>query len=372
MRTLPFQLLLLTALLTWRLQKRAAGRGWRGCVLAVGAAIALGAAPHAIWGWDVQRHVPLGYLRLELSLSAAWFFSAGLLGVGLWIWDAAARRLPAPVDLTRRRLLTRAPLTLAAVGPVGAWGGQVEPELRVVRVACPGLPPGLEGLRILQVSDLHLGPCLGLDWLERALARAEGARPDLVAVTGDLSDDVALTLPALQRIAAVPAPLGHFAIPGNHEHYVGIERFEADVVRAGLTLLTDRARVLERGGSAFTLAGINFAIKVHGPREVAAYASLTRAVFAAASSDFRLLLAHHPMAFDAAVENGVGLTLSGHTHGGQIAIAGITPLSLLLRYTRGIYRRGDARLFVTTGLGHWMPFRIGCPTELPLLELHRA
>ena len=91
-----------------------------------------------------------------------------------------------------------------------------------------------------------------------------------------------------------------------------------------------------------------------------------------AGPGFKLLLSHHPDAFDQAADRGVDVVLSGHTHGGQINVLGRSLLVGWLKYPRGHYVRGESRLYVTTGLGHWMPFRIDCPTELPIIELVRG
>jgi predicted MPP superfamily phosphohydrolase len=87
---------------------------------------------------------------------------------------------------------------------------------------------------------------------------------------------------------------------------------------------------------------------------------------------FHILLSHHPDAFEQASARQVPVTLSGHTHGGQVSIFGFAPVDLVVRYSRGIYQEGPSRLYVTTGLGHWFPFRLNCPTELPVIELVQA
>lgn len=372
-RTFPFQVLLFTALLLWRLEKRAVAARWRQGLAGVGGGIALLAAPHALFGWQVQQHVPLWYLRLEVGLAAAWLAVAVGVGFALWAWDlgaAALGRTSLPVNPSRRRLLAQAPLAFAAVAPAGVAGGAAEPPLRRVTVGCPALPAALDGFRILQISDLHLGPCLGLDWLERALHRAAGERIDLVAVTGDLSDDLELFAPALRLIAQVPSRFGHVAIPGNHEYYVGIERFVREVRASPVRLLTNQVETLTRDGASLQLLGLDFPME-HGKADVV-FGGLLDPLLALAEPGFRLLLSHHPDVFDVASARGVDFTLSGHTHGGQLAVLGKSLLGFMLRYPKGIFTRGASRLFVTTGLGHWLPFRVGCPTELPLIELRRG
>lgn len=376
MRSLPFQHLLVAALLAWRVRKLGVARAWEHAVLAVGLFCAALAFPHTVWGWKVQEHVPLAFLKVEGAISAAWFFLAFTTGMGLWLWQGLALRLARavrlePVDPGRRRLLAAAPLALAVSVPPGVAGAQAQPQPYPVRVVCPNLPPGFDGVRILQVSDLHLGPCLGLDWLDAALARVADQQVDLVAVTGDLSDDSDLTPRALARIAAVPAPLGHVIIPGNHEYYAGIDDFLRAVRASPVRYVNGEVVPLERNGDRIQLLGIDW--PRGRVRKQVQYARMLDAVLKEASPGFKLLLAHDPDAFDQAVPRGVDVQLSGHTHGGQVAPFGVSPLAgWWLKYPMGQYARGASRMFVTRGLGHWFPFRIDCPTELPIVELVRG
>lgn len=378
MRTLSLQLLLATALLAWRLRKAALPRSVIRAVLAIGCVAALLSLPHTFFGWRVESdgHIPGAYLRFETTLAAAWFFLGFGVGMALWIWQAvavrAARWMRAePVDPGRRRLLAGAPLALAVGIPPGVAGAQEQPRPKPVRLSCPQLPAGFEGLRILQVSDLHLGPCLGMEWLEAALERVRGEKIDLVAVTGDLSDDRNLTADALARIAAIPAPLGHVIIPGNHEYYAGIDEFHAAVRASPFIDVNGRALTLTRNGDALQLLGIDWARGF--PRKQIQYARMLDAVLAKAQPGFKLLLAHDPDAFDQSAPRGIDVQLSGHTHGGQIAPFGLSILGgWWLHYPRGSYAQGRSRMYVTTGLGHWFPFRVDCPTELPIIELVRG
>ncbi|MBS2029380.1 MAG: metallophosphoesterase family protein [Deltaproteobacteria bacterium] len=368
-----FQLALFTGLVWWRARRRGWQRVARG-VAVLGGAIALATLPHTLYGWRVQEHVPAAYLGPQMVIAGGWYFFALLVGFGLWIWDGLASRLPGPttpVDPSRRRLLTHAPVLLGVAAPVGMVEGAHEPEPTPVRIASPKLPAAFHGLRVLQISDLHLGPCLGLDWLERALARAASTPVDLVAVTGDLSDDVELMRPALARIAAVPARFGHVAIPGNHEHYVGIDRFVQEVKASPVRLLTGEVLTLTQGTDALQVVGIDYP-HLRGIKDEVQFASFLDGALSKAGPGFKLLLSHHPDALDQAAARAIDVVLAGHTHGGQINILGRSLLAGWLKYPRGRYTVGATQMFVTTGLGHWMPFRVSCPTELPVIELARG
>jgi len=373
MRLLAIQLALFTLLLAWRFRKRGMRKAAR-AVIVFGALITIASVPHTIFGWRVQEHVPAAYLWPQMLVAAGWYFFALMVGFGLWIWDAISSSLArrsAPVDSSRRRLLASAPLLLGVAAPVGMSEAAHEPDPTPVRIVSPNLPAAFHGFRILQISDLHLGPCLGLDWLERALARAASTPVDLVAVTGDLSDDVELMGPALARIAAVPARFGHVAIPGNHEHYVGIDRFIQEVKASPVRLLTGQVLELNQGGETLQIVGIDYP-SLRGIKDAVQFTSFIDTALMQATPGFKVLLSHHPDALDQAATRGLDVVLSGHTHGGQINVFGHSLLAGWLKYPRGRYTLGNTQMYVTTGLGHWMPFRVSCPTELPVIELARG
>jgi hypothetical protein len=256
--------------------------------------------------------------------------------------------------------------------------------VRVVPLEFPDLHPDLEGLRILQLSDLHLGACLGLPDLERALATAKAEAPDLVVVTGDLADDPDLIPEALRMVAGLGARLGALAILGNHEYLHDIDVVRPLYEASPVPLLVDRGRTLAVGGARLFIGGADDPITMR--RNIDALLARSVAQTAAAAPqhcDFRLLLCHRPEGFEPAAEHGFDLTLSGHTHGGQLGLFG---RSLFERLRPGVgwwgtyarRRRGEpvgggaggpSRLYTTSGFGHWFPFRLGCPTEMPLVVL---
>ena len=189
-----------------------------------------------------------------------------------------------------------------------------------------------------------------------------------MAVTGDLSDDVELMGPALARIAAVPARFGHVAIPGNHEYYVGIDRFVQEVKASPVRLLTGEVLTLTQGADVLHVVGIDYP-HMRGIKDEVQFAHFLDNALKQAGPGFKLLLSHHPDAFDQAAARLIDVVLAGHTHGGQINILGRSLLAGWLKYPRGRYAQGHTQMYVTTGLGHWMPFRVNCPTELPVIEL---
>jgi predicted MPP superfamily phosphohydrolase len=350
----------------------------------IGAFAELLALPHLLWGWQVHQHLstlPLQVITNLLAVIIPCIFATTLLACA---WLAVRRvgrllRRPRPIPSLnpgRRELLTRAlvgaPLAgVAVAAPAGVANSWSDVERRTIRLRTPSLPPDLEGLRILQISDLHLGPVLDVPWLKRAL-ESVATDLDLVAITGDLSDDTRMLKPALELICAVPSRLGHFIIAGNHEHYVGIEQFRAGLDGFPVHLLDNRAVTLVKGTTTFSLAGIDYPARKRVPQEVQFTEMLDATLPQVPPNQFHILLSHHPDVFDQAAARRVPVTLSGHTHGGQVSVLGLALVDLVVRYSRGVYEQGESRLYVTTGLGHWFPFRIDCPTELPVIELIKA
>jgi predicted MPP superfamily phosphohydrolase len=281
-----------------------------------------------------------------------------------------------PGGLTRRALLRG-----AAVLPLGSVTGSItglaeattEQRLRVVRMNFPDLHPDLEGLRILQLSDLHLGVSFHAADLEAALVRAEAAGFDLLVLTGDVADNYE-ELEAALAIAARHAPrLGVYAALGNHEYLHDIDRVRPIYEASAVPLLVDQSVALRVGNASLVVAGADDPEgRPDGQRCLRE--SIEQCAAGAPSDAFRLLLCHRPDGFEAAAANGFHLTLSGHTHGGQIGFLGRSAFERLFptRYLWGAYERGGARLYTTSGFGHWFPFRLECPTEMPLVVLGRG
>ena len=252
----------------------------------------------------------------------------------------------------------------AVLTVAGLWGAR---RWRVVRVDVPiaDLPSDLEGLRIVQISDLHIGPTLKRDWVEGVVATANAAEPDLVVLTGDLADGFP---PALRGdvapLADLQAPLGKFFVTGNHEYYWDPVGWTGEAARLGFDVLANTHRLLQRGNGRLLLAGV--------PDRTAHASDPAAALAGAPDSDVKVLLAHQPRSAYAARAAGFDLQLSGHTHGGQYF-----PFSLLVRlfqpFVAGLHRLEDMWLYVSRGTGYWgPPLRLGAPGEITVIELVRA
>jgi len=287
--------------------------------------------------------------------------------------------LPENYDASRRRFLQTAAAALPVFSISGGVSGMANSfeEIRtpVIRLRFPHLPADLSGLKILHLSDLHLGYYRGLHEMERLFVRLEKMPADLVLVTGDVADDLRLLPGILRMIDGLRPPLGAWASLGNHEYFRGIgkvrKRFEAGPV----PLLCNAGQTLTRGAATLFIAGAD---DPRAQREGNSESFLRRTVSAALQDApldaFTVLLTHRPGGFDHAVDLGVALTLAGHTHGMQIGYQGRSLFEPWMpeKYLWGHYQKSKSQLYTSSGVGHWFPFRLGCPPEAPLIILQRA
>jgi len=234
---------------------------------------------------------------------------------------------------------------------------------RVVRVTVPiaDLPNDLAGFRILQLSDLHIGPTIRRPFVDAVVNRANSLRPDLVAVTGDVADGL---VPELREHVAplgrLRAPHGAYFVTGNHEYYWDGGGWTSELERLGIAVWSHEHRVVEGGLGRLVIAGVT---------DLSASSDPAAAVAGAPASDVRVLLAHQPRSAFAAQAVGYDLQLSGHTHGGQYF-----PFNLLVRlfqpFVAGLHRLESMWLYVSRGTGYWgPPLRLCAPAEITLLEL---
>ena len=242
------------------------------------------------------------------------------------------------------------------------WFRVVEREVRV-----SGLAPAFDGLRIAHLSDLHVGTLTPKQWALRWSRAANERAPDLTVVTGDLvtsgnayDDDVA------DVIGALRAKHGVFSSMGNHDYFGEGEALAAKLRQRSVTVLRNEGVVIERAGARLWLAAID---DTWTRRD-----DLARAMAGRPEGAATLLLAHDPKSFDAAADAGANLVLSGHTHGGQVAVPFLARTLNLARlgyrYTLGFYRRGSATLYVHPGLGTTgPPVRLGVAPEVTILVL---
>ena len=270
--------------------------------------------------------------------------------------------------------------TGAILPPVFTFGltGIAMAQLNSVRVrrfvlSIPDLPKELDGMIIAQVSDMHVGRFTNGKVLEKTVRIVNEMRADLVLLTGDLINDALADLETGLNLARrMEARFGLAIIEGNHDLIENPSEFETRVKASGIRFLLDESTIVNVRGFPVQLLGLRWT-RVHGDgRDAAIGAEVRRLLEQQTPSAFPILLAHHPHAFDAAADANLPLTLSGHTHGGQLMLneqLGFGPA--LFRYWSGLYQRGPSKLIVSNGVGNWFPLRVNAPAEIVHLTLRR-
>jgi predicted MPP superfamily phosphohydrolase len=221
---------------------------------------------------------------------------------------------------------------------------------------------------------LHIGRFTNGEVLEKTVRLVNEMRADLVLLTGDLINFEVADLDAgLELARRMEARFGMAMIEGNHDLIESPREFETRVKDSGLPFLLDESMIVHVRGFPVQLLGLSWT-RVHGQGRDAAIASSVRKLLEQRVPDtFPILMAHHPHAFDAAADAGLPITLSGHTHGGQLMLneqLGFGPA--LFRYWSGRYTRGQSQLIVSNGVGNWFPVRVNAPAEIVHLTLRRA
>lgn len=289
-----------------------------------------------------------------------------VLGLG-----GLARLLP-PDDPERRVFVSRAAAAVVGVLGLGAAGTSMvsalsRVEVKRVKVAMPRLSKSASGYRIVQLSDVHVGPTIGRGFIDDVVRRVNALEADMVVITGDLVDGSVEELREhVAPLAGLRAKDGVFFVTGNHEYYSGADAWIAHLGTLGIRVLRNE-HVSIGGADGFDLAGIDDASahqfgNGHG-------ADLRRALDGRDASRAVVLLAHQPKAIVHAAKLGVDLQLSGHTHGGQLF-----PFNYLVRlqqpFVAGLDALGAAQIYVSRGTGYWgPPMRLGAPAEITELEL---
>jgi hypothetical protein len=254
----------------------------------------------------------------------------------------------------------------------------------------PNLPEAFDGLKVVQISDMHSGSFAGIDNIRKAFDLILEQQADLIFFTGDMVNNLAAEVePFKEQLYRLKAPMGVYSVLGNHDYgdyaqwpnevdkRANLQRLMAIQRGAGWNLLMDEHRILERNGQQMAVVGIqNWGASLRFPK----YGNMPKAVKGTEQVPFKILLSHDPSHWDAQVRTehkSVDLTLSGHTHGFQfgIEIPGFkwSPVQYVYKQWAGLYQEGAQYLYVNRGLG-FLGFmgRIGIPPEITVLELKRG
>jgi predicted MPP superfamily phosphohydrolase len=288
--------------------------------------------------------------------------------------------LPFGIPLVLGRALAIAALAVSVLFLLAGYIGSKRLVVREVEARVPGLAAGFDGLRIAQISDLHVGPHTSRRFLARVAGELARAAPDVIAVTGDVVDDRAEDVAwYAHAFAQLHAPLGVYLIPGNHDIYAGWDAVVRGLRRqTDATILVNESRVVERRGARLAIVGTGD--PAAGSRRLHTGASgaapdVERALAEVPSAVTVVAFAHNPALWPGLAARGVALTLSGHTHWGQLAMPrlGWSIASPFMEHAMGAHRAGDSLLYINPGTGYWgIPFRLGAYPEITIVTLRRA
>jgi len=332
--------------------------------------------------FGLVRNLPREKSRLVALFGFSWlgvlFYLVTTLAaadLGLFVWEIVARWLgTVPAAGAEERLAFSRTMAggvaLVAGGAVllALRGGLGRVRLREVEITLARLPRAMSGTTIVQLSDVHVGPTIGREFVENIVRQTNALEPDVIAITGDLVDgSVDQLRDQVAPLAELRAKYGVYFVTGNHEYYSGARRWCSELERLGIKVLRNERVSVGDATASFDLAGVDDATahrfgRGHG-------ANLEAALAGRDPERELVLLAHQPRQIHEAAQAGVGLQLSGHTHGGQL-----WPWRYMVRLDQpvvsGLSRFGATQIYVSNGTGYWgPPMRLGAPPEITRLTL---
>lgn len=319
-----------------------------------------------------------GKWRRLLVMRPFWYaqivlFPASLTGAAVWLvglpfgrgaaWGGAA-------------VLTAA--AVMATVAIAGWFGSRALVVRRLKYAYADLPAAFDGMTIAQLSDLHVGPHTSRRFMRRIAQAVEAAKPDLIAYTGDQVDDYDVDVRYFnEHFGHLHAPLGVFAIAGNHDVYAGWPGVRDGMRSAGMLVLVNDAVPVRKGSDEIWIIGTGDPAgrQSFGPSTPEVAPDLPRSLANVPPGAFAIALAHNPALWPPLAQAGVRLTLSGHTHHGQLSLPALkwSLASPFLELAMGSYERGASRLYINPGTNFWaLPLRLGAWPEVTLVTLTRS
>jgi predicted MPP superfamily phosphohydrolase len=349
-----------------------AGNDWPGDVFTTGTVIflvVLCAFPVLLFAGHGRRHQDWAARVADTLLGVIWvLFVWSLLSLVLRL----ILMLAGVSDPARSRVVSAVVALIALVLLLWGYAEAMRiPRVRRVDVTMPRLGPGLDGMRVVLLTDTHYGPINRARWSRGVTTVVNRLGADVVAHAGDIADgDVSARRAQAAPLADVQARLARVYVTGNHEYFSGAQRWVEHMASLGWEALHNRHVVVSRDGARLVIAGVDD--RTAAGSGVPGHQADHDAALAGADPDLPvLLLAHQPQQIGAAAGRGVDLQISGHTHGGQI-----WPFHYLVRLDQpvlhGLSRHGDrTQLYTSRGTGFWgPPFRIFAPSEITVLTLH--
>jgi len=306
------------------------------------------------------------------------FLAVAIVTVVAWrMMRAARQRWVRPTVIT---LLA----TLWLLAFYGTFLGVTGVRVRHVTFFSDDLPPAFDGYRIVQFSDAHVGSFNG--WrkqiLQEAVDSITAQQADMIVFTGDLQNTCPADIdPHRRLLATLKAPDGVFSVLGNHDYAMYVDQDLEQQYRQvtqtcneegdlGWTLLNNDHRIIRRGADSLVIAGM----ENDGENRFPQYGRINSALYGLRRQSFVVMLEHDPTAWRRKIlpHSHCQLTLSGHTHGGQISLLGLSPAALTYHEYSGLYYVGNRAINVSSGIGGVIPFRIGTPPEIVVVTLARG
>ncbi|KFE71259.1 metallophosphoesterase [Hyalangium minutum] len=326
------------------------------------------------------------WMGTAVYLMLAFWVLGGVRVVHAWIqrWrsstaaPAATATTPSPapaeapahtlVSPERRQFLARATaggalLATSGVVGYGTWRAFHQPAVNRIAVRLPGLPKALDGFTLVQLSDVHVGPVIQRRFMDAVVAQCNALKPDLMVITGDLVDGSVSELGhSVAALANLRSRHGTFFVTGNHEYYSGDEEWTDALERMGIGVLRNRYVRIGEPSASFDLVGVDdwgAARSGYDKRY-----DLAQAVAGRDPERPSVLLAHQPANWREAAKAGIGLQLSGHTHGGQFFPFNLA-ISAIWEFDAGHFQENGRHLYVSRGTGFWgPPVRVAAPPEI--------
>jgi predicted MPP superfamily phosphohydrolase len=352
-------------------------RAWAVAAIYLGSAILLAGYLGSMSDLMARWSVPARPAMIVGAACFAYFLAATCALLVHFAMKLPRRWLDGDTDAGRRRVLNAAGNALMATPFVaigyGALVQRTDLRVRELDIALPGLAPDLDGIGLLQISDIHLSPFLSEAEFARVIDAARELRPHVTLITGDLISTHEDPLDAcIRQLARLKADAGVFGCMGNHERYAAAEETTQQWAgQVGVRFLRKEAQALRFGNAVLNIAGVDYQ-SLAGRKSY-----LTGADGLMVPGACNVLMSHNPDVFPVAARQGYNLMLAGHTHGGQVTVEildrSINPARFLTPYVYGVYRLGRSAAYVTRGVGTIaLPARLGAPPEICMLRLRKA
>lgn len=337
--------------------------------------------------WGMGEYYTKDWMAIPGALSAILIFTievclilslpvSGIIHFIRWGTDRLTHKREKPkVDRQRRMFLkstaAAVPLFTLATGASGVMSALSDVKVYKKVLKIKNLPPELENFRILHLTDLHLRHYVTLDDLSNLLSKASEFSPDITLVTGDVADDLKLLPDALKLINSLTSAHGSFGCLGNHEYYRGIGQVLKIFGKSDTPLFINKGITIRHNDYPLFIGGLDDPKSMGAKNNTFFENAIDTTLLENRDNLFSIFMSHRPDALDYSSERDINLLLAGHTHGGQV---GFNERSMFEsnwpdRYLWGEYQLNNTTLYTSSGVGHWFPFRLGCPAEAPVIEL---